>query len=127
QRQPSAPEPRRPQGRRSSGVERFLRHPADRPLPGRSPVGRSRSGEAACEPCLSRARLSTGPAIAGEAAELPRSWRRPDLLHLVALDQVAGLVTVEIVQLDAALEARADLVGIILEALERGDLALVHQ
>src|SRR5476649_1536368 len=48
------------------------------------------------------------------------------LLHFVALDDVAHGVTVEIVQLDAALEAGADFVGVVLEALERGNLALVH-
>ena len=53
------------------------------------------------------------------------SERRPDLLALVALDDVADLVAVEVVELDAALEAGADLVGVVLEALERRNLALV--
>src|SRR5271157_5032663 len=51
---------------------------------------------------------------------------RPDLLGVVALDDVAHLVAVEIVQLDAALEAGAHLVCVVLEALERRNLALVH-
>src|SRR5580698_9980483 len=51
---------------------------------------------------------------------------RPDLLGVVALDHVSDLVAVEVVQLDAALEARADFVRVVLEALERADLALVH-
>src|SRR5271170_3489600 len=50
----------------------------------------------------------------------------PDLLRVVALDDVADLVSVEIVQLDAALEAGANLVRVILEPLERPHLALVH-
>src|SRR6185503_5370528 len=52
--------------------------------------------------------------------------RRSDLLDFVAFDDVAGLVAVEVIELDAALQPRADFVGIILEAFERGDLALVH-
>src|SRR5688572_3717404 len=48
------------------------------------------------------------------------------LLNLVALDDVAGLVAVEIIKLDAALEAGADFVGVVLEALERGDLSFVY-
>src|SRR5580658_1370593 len=51
---------------------------------------------------------------------------RPDLLGVVALDHVTHLVAVEVVELDAALEAGANLVRIVLEALERPDLALVH-
>src|ERR1051325_3407257 len=54
------------------------------------------------------------------------SERSSDLLNLVALDDVASLIAVEIVELDAALEAGADFVGVVLEALERGDFSFVH-
>src|SRR5271169_3912214 len=49
-----------------------------------------------------------------------------DLLGLVALDDVAHLVPVEVVQLDPALQAGAHLVRVVLEALQGRDLALVH-
>src|SRR5690349_17616091 len=51
--------------------------------------------------------------------------RGPDFLDLEALDLVAGLVTVEAVETDTALEAGAHLVGVVLEATQRADLALV--
>src|SRR5579863_6051621 len=54
------------------------------------------------------------------------SERRADLLGIVAFDEVAHLVAVEVVELDAALQPGPDLVGVVLEALEGGHLALVH-
>src|SRR5271157_198926 len=55
----------------------------------------------------------------------PFSQRSPDLLGFVALDDVADLVGVDVAELDAALEAGPDFVGVVLEALERRDPALV--
>src|SRR5580700_4179671 len=49
-----------------------------------------------------------------------------DFLDFVALDDVADLVAVEIVELDPALKAGANFAGVVLEAFERADLALVN-
>src|SRR6476619_5787861 len=54
------------------------------------------------------------------------SKRRPNLLDLEAFDDVAGLVAVEFIELDAALEAGAHFVRVVLEALERANLSFVH-
>src|SRR4249920_2236231 len=55
---------------------------------------------------------------------MPSSERGPDLLDLEALDAVARLVAVVAVEADTALEAGAHLVGVVLEATQRADLAL---
>src|SRR5687767_7567429 len=52
----------------------------------------------------------------------PRERAR-DRLDLEALDDVADLHVVEVHDADAALEAFADLAGVVLEALERRDLS----
>src|ERR1700680_1413790 len=54
------------------------------------------------------------------------SERGPELLGFVALDDVADLIVVPVIELYAAFQAGAHLVGVVLEALERRDLALVH-
>src|SRR5262245_20477803 len=51
---------------------------------------------------------------------------RRDLFLGERLDHVAGLQVLEAVEPDAAVEAGADLRGVVLEPLERDDLALVH-
>src|SRR2546427_9654318 len=52
--------------------------------------------------------------------------RARDLLDLVRLDDVADLDVVEVLDPDAALEALAHLADVVLEALERGERAVVH-
>src|ERR1700683_1237354 len=48
-------------------------------------------------------------------------------LECVALDNVARLVLVEVPELDAAFEAAADLLHIILETAQRGETAVVNR
>src|SRR5437763_7532482 len=63
-------------------------------------------------------------------AAFPTSRRRHegarDFLDPIGLDQVAHLDVVEVLDPDPALEPLADLAHVVLEALERGDGALVH-
>src|SRR6185436_17037417 len=57
----------------------------------------------------------------------PHSLRRlRDALHLEHFDHVANLDVVETLQAQAALEAGLDLGHVVLEALERGELAFPH-
>src|SRR5688500_10887644 len=49
-----------------------------------------------------------------------------DGFELIALDDVAHLIFVEVAQLDAAFETDADLFHIILETPERGQSAIVN-
>src|SRR5689334_3649808 len=57
-------------------------------------------------------------------SERGRLKRRAHLLDLEALDLVAGLVVVETVEADTALEAGAHFVRVVLETAQRADLAL---
>ena len=52
--------------------------------------------------------------------------RSSNFLDLEALDDIADLVAVEFIELDTALQTGAHFVRVVLEALERADLALVH-
>ena len=47
--------------------------------------------------------------------------------ELVALDDVADLIFVEVAELDAALEADADFLHIVLETAQRGEAAIVNR
>ena len=49
-----------------------------------------------------------------------------NLFEVIALDDVAGLVFVEIAELDAALEAVADFLHVVLETAQRGEAAIVN-
>ena len=49
-----------------------------------------------------------------------------NLFEVVALDDVAGFVLVEVAELDAALEAVADFLHVVLEAAERREAAIVN-
>src|SRR5215212_4848434 len=72
--------------------------------------------------------------VAGRRRRVDASGRRRgrrvegarDLLGAVALDQVADLDVVEVLDADAALEALADLAHVVLEAPQRRDRAVVH-
>src|SRR5437764_9208054 len=52
--------------------------------------------------------------------------RARDLLNAIRLDQVAHLQVVEVLDADAALEPLAHFAHVVLEALERGQGAVVH-
>jgi hypothetical protein len=79
QRQPSAPEPRWAQGRRPPGVKRVGRDLDDGALSRRAAPAGPGGGEAACKPRLPRHRILAGPPVAGQAAILPGTGRRPIL------------------------------------------------
>src|SRR3989454_9193849 len=56
----------------------------------------------------------------------PRLERARDLLDAIRLDQVSHFDVVEVLDADAALEALADLAGVVLEPLQRRDGPFVH-
>ena len=78
-RQPHPGEPRRPQGRRSSGVLRLDRDPDDGAVPRCAAPRRPRRGQAARQPGLPRHPVSARSADAGQARALSGARRRAGL------------------------------------------------
>ena len=79
QRQSSARQWRRPEGRRPPGLVRLARHHHDRALFRRAAAAGPRRGEAACQPDLPRHPVSARQADAREAGGLPRLQGRAEL------------------------------------------------